>query len=162
VAESERLLIEVQQMCELLRANANQEAGAGNLQAVAQSPAGETEHDPRKRVDTAVPGIAAEADAIRLLVHDKFPDLVAKLSDALACLQQLTAAMGPETPLPVAVAERNPLDDAPDDPCDGTRPHADALNGLRAAVSTADGTARPGHAPNSRGTAGPTFPVARR
>lgn len=185
VAESERLLVEAQQVCEQLRAGAISDAAAkaDDLQTVTQTQADATERDTRKRVDAAIAEVAAEADVVRLLVHDTFSDVVARLSDALVCLQQLTAVIGPEAPLALALAERQGLHAAAEDPGSGERSGAgerlgsgetssagegsstDTFGGFPAEVSGADGavTVESARAPITRGVAGgPIFRIARR
>ena len=165
VAESERLLVEVQQMREQLRAGAISEAAvtSDDRQAATRTQADAAERDARKRVDTA----DADADAVRLLVHDTFSDLAARLSDALACVQQLTAAIGPEGTVPVALAEGHRRcealgDRGSDNPGAGVSASKNALDGAPAEVSTADGTVEPAAVPPTRGLPDHVFRVARR
>ena len=164
VVESERLLVEARQLCEQSRAGAISSAAAkaDDLQTAIQTQADVTERDARNRVDAAVAEVAAEADAVRVLVHDTFSDLVEKLSDALACLQQLTAAIGPEAPLALALAKRQRLHTAAEDP-GAERSSTATYSGFPAGVSGADGMAGHGRAPLTHGvTGGPIFRIARR
>lgn len=165
VAESERLLVEAQHVCEQLRAGAISAAAAkaDDLRTAAQAQADVFERDARKRVDSAIVEVAAEADAVRVLVHDTFCDVVAMLSDALACLQQLTTAIGPEAPLAIALAKRQRLHAAAEDLGAGERSSTDTPGAFPAEVSSADGTAGSAGAPITRGVAGgPIFRIARR
>jgi len=133
IAERERLFIAARQVFEALRVDAIYESpGAGMPRAVGHVQTEPTERDTRNPVDANVAEIALPADAVRLLTHD-FPGLVAGLSDALACLQKLTMAIGAELP-PTA-----------------------------ADISTTDHTAGHGErAPAADRANGPSFRVARR
>jgi len=165
VAESERLLGEAQQLCEQLRADAISEAAAraDKLHAAARPEADATERDARKRLDTAVAEVAAEADAVRVLVHDTFSQLVQRLSEALECLQRLTTAIRPDAPLASALTERRHLPDAPGDPVPDAGFSPGAIDGSPAAVSSGEGvTAAGAHMPIISDLAGPTFRITRR
>jgi len=132
IAERERLFIAARQLFETLRVDAIYESpGAGMPRAVGHVQTEPTERDTRNRFDANVAEIALPADAVKLLMHD-FPGLVAGLSDALACLQKLTTAIGAEIP-PAAA-------DAP----------------------ATDQTAGHGRAPTGNRANGPSFRVARR
>ena len=165
VAESERLLIEAQQVCEQLRAGAICEtaAKADDLQAAIRAQVDTTQRDARNRVDAAVAEVAAEADAVRLLVHDTFSDVVARLSDALVCLQQVAAAVGPEAPLAIALAKRQRLHSAAEDRGAGEWSSTDTFSGFPAEVSSTGSTAGSVRAPITPEVASsPIFRVARR
>jgi hypothetical protein len=163
VAERERLFIAAQQLYETLRADAIYEstAGAGMPQAVGQLQTAPTERDARNRVDANVAEIALPADAVRLLVHD-VPGLVTGLSDALACLQKLTTAIGAEIPTSAAFLDGARVCDDPDDPDVGDGLDTDSRGVFAADVSTADHKAGHGRAQSANRANGSSFRIARR
>jgi len=163
VTESERLLGEAQQRCEKMRADAISEVTArlDKLTAAAEAEADATERTARQRLATAVAEAASEADAVRLLVHNTFSNLVQTLSDTLDCLQRLTTAIRPDVPLTATLAEWRRLPGASDDPVSKAGFSPGAINGSPAAVSGDEGTTTAASAPITSHRPSPIFRLAR-
>lgn len=132
VAESERLLLEAEQLCDQLRADAVSaaQARADELRTASEAEAEAIRRDARSWADDAVAETAAAADTVRSLAHETLSGVIERLSDALECLQELTAALGPHAPLATALAETQRRPDAAADSALDSDPDSEFASGL--------------------------------